>query len=501
MKYLMGIDISTTSAKALLVDENGKVIATKNNELPLSTPKPLWSEQDPVDWWNGIVKSIQELLKETAIESADIAAIGLTGQMHGLTMLDGEGKVLRPAILWNDQRTGKQCTDIIETIGKEKFLQTTGNIALTGFTAPKILWVKQNDPDSFAKCEHILLPKDYVRFKLTGEYASDRAGGSGTVLFDLKERDWSLETVKALKIPVSWLPKTYEGTQVTGTISAEAAALTGLAEGTPVVGGGGDQAAGAVGMGAVAPGIVSLTLGTSGVIFATTDGPFIEKDGRLHAFCHAMPDRWHLMGVMLSAAGSLKWYHDNLAPQSSYDDFLADTAQIPAGSEGLYFLPYLTGERTPYPDPLARGGFIGLTIRHTVPHMTRAVLEGVAFGLRDSFELMKKTGLSDVKQVRVSGGGAKSPIWRQILADVLNAELVTVNTTEGGAFGATLCAGVGAGFWEDIDQACGATISLTGTTKPNPESVAKYEKYYQVYAGLYNTLKDTFVKIHEVDNS
>ena len=499
MKYLMGIDISTTGAKALLVNEQGKVIAAKSNELPLSTPKPLWSEQDPADWWNGILKSIQELLQETAIDSHEIAAIGLTGQMHGLTMLDAKGDVIRPAILWNDQRTGKQCNDIHEIIGKDKFLQTTGNVALTGFTAPKILWVKQNDPESFDKCEHILLPKDYVRFKLTGEYASDRAGGSGTVLFGLKERDWSLKVVEALEIPESWLPKTFEGTEVTGTISAEAAQLTGFAEGTPVVGGGGDQAAGAVGMGAVAPGIVSLTLGTSGVIFATTDGPFIEEDGRLHAFCHAMPGRWHLMGVMLSAAGSLKWYHDNLSPDSSYDNFLADTADIPAGSEGLYFLPYLTGERTPYPDPLARGGFIGLTIRHTIPHMTRAVLEGVAFGLRDSFELMKKAGLSDVKQVRVSGGGAKSPLWRQILADVLNAELVTVNTTEGGAFGAALCAGVGAGIWKDIDQACEATISLTGTTIPNAESVAKYEKYYRVYAGLYDALKDTFVHIHDAD--
>ncbi len=501
MKYLMGIDISTTGAKALLINEKGKVIAAKNNELPLSTPKPLWSEQEPADWWNGIVKSIRELLNETNIESKDIAAIGLTGQMHGLTILDSAGEVIRPAILWNDQRTGKQCDDIHHIIGKKKFIQISGNAALTGFTAPKILWVKDNEPEAYAKCAHILLPKDYIRFKLTGDYASDRAGGSGTVLFDLKERNWSLDLVKALDIPTSWLPKTYEGIEVTGKISADAAALTGLSEGTPVVGGGGDQAAGAVGMGAVAPGIVSLTLGTSGVIFATTDGPFIEEEGRLHAFCHAMPDRWHLMGVMLSAAGSLKWYHDNFSPDSSYDDLLAPADNVPAGSEGLYYLPYLTGERTPYPDPLARGGFIGLSIRHTVPHFTRAVLEGVAFGLRDSFELMKKAGLAGIKQVRVSGGGAKSPIWRQILADVLNAELVTVNTTEGGAFGAALCAGVGAGVWGDIDQACAETISLTGKTTPDPEEVAEYEKHYQVYTGLYNTLKDTFVQIHDVEKA
>ena len=501
MKYLLGIDISTTSAKALLIHETGEVAAVKNTELPLSTPKPLWSEQDPADWWTGIIKSIQALLQETKIDSKDIAAIGLTGQMHGLTMLDEAGEVIRPAILWNDQRTGKQCEDIHSIIGKEKFIQISGNAALTGFTAPKILWVQQSEPENFARTAHILLPKDYVRYKLTNTFASDRAGGSGTVLFDLKKRDWSPEIVAALGIPANWLPKTYEGTEITGTITAEAAALTGLTEGTPVVGGGGDQAAGAVGMGAVAPGIVSLTLGTSGVIFATTDGPYIENEGRLHAFCHAMSDRWHLMGVMLSAAGSLKWYHDNIAPELSYDELTAPAAEIPEGSEGLYFLPYLTGERTPYPDPLSRGSFIGLTIRHTVPHMTRAVLEGVAFGLRDSFELMKKAGLSDVKQVRVSGGGAKSALWRQILADILNAELVTVNTTEGGAFGAALCAGVAVGIWKDIDQACAETIELTGKTIPNPESAARYEKHYQLYAGLYTTFKETFQQIHNIESA
>ncbi|MEE4195220.1 MAG: xylulokinase [Anaerolineae bacterium] len=500
MKYLLGIDISTTSAKALLIDATGKVIATRATEIPLSTPKPLWSEQNPADWWQGVLRSIQALMDDSRIAPSDIAAVGLTGQMHGLTMLDEKGEVIRPAILWNDQRTGKQCEDIHTIFGREKFLSISGNVALTGFTAPKVLWVKQNEPEAFKKCRHILLPKDYIRYKLSGTYASDRAGGSGTVLFDIKHRDWSSEIMTALGIPGSWLPKTFEGTEITGTISAEAAALTGLLEGTPIVGGGGDQAAGAVGMGAVLPGIVSLTLGTSGVIFATTDNPYIEEQGRLHSFCHAMPGRWHLMGVMLSAAGSLKWFHDNVAPAELYDDFLNPTTNIPLGAEGLYFLPYLTGERTPYPDPLARGAFIGLTLRHTIPHMTRAVLEGVAFGLRDSFELMKKTGLTDIHQVRVSGGGAKSPIWRQILANVLNVELVTVNTSEGGAFGAALCAGVGAGIWKDIDQACDSTISLTGSTKPNPESVAQYERCYQVYSGLYTTLKDTFFQIHQAEN-
>ena len=498
MHYLMGIDISTTGAKALLIDSSGTVVASQTTELPLSTPKPLWSEQDPADWWNGIVNSICNLLAQANISPDEIKAIGLTGQMHGLTMLDAQGEVLRPAILWNDQRTGKQCDDIRDIIGREKFIQITGNDALTGFTAPKIMWVKQNEPEIYAKTAHFLLPKDYVRFKLTGDYASDRAGGSGTVLFDLKNRDWSVEIVDALEIPREWLPVTYEGTAITGVISQQAADITGLAAGTPVVGGGGDQAAGAVGMGAVSPGIVSLTLGTSGVVFATTDGPYIEPEGRLHAFCHAVPDRWHLMGVMLSAAGSLKWYHDTFFPDMSYDDLIVSVLDIVPGSEGLYFLPYLTGERTPYPDPLARGGFIGLTVRHSQAHMTRAVLEGISFGLKDSFELMKQAGLSQINQVRVSGGGSQSAIWRQMLANILNAELVTVNTTEGGAFGAALLAGVGVNVWNSIDAACQSTIRVTGSTIPQPDMVVAYQPHYEVFRGLYHTLKSTNETIQQV---
>lgn len=501
MPYLMGIDISTTGAKALLIDSSGTVVASQTSELPLSTPRPLWSEQDPSDWWNGSVNSIRKLLAQVDISPNEIKAIGLTGQMHGLTMLDTRGGVLRPAILWNDQRTAKQCDDIRTAVGREKFIQITGNDALTGFTAPKILWVKQNEPDIFKKTAHILLPKDFVRFRLTGEYASDRAGGSGTVLFDLKNRDWSAEIVHALEIPQDWLPTTYEGTAITGAISQQAAEITGLTAGTPVVGGGGDQAAGAVGMGAVSPGIVSLTLGTSGVVFATTDGPFIEPEGRLHAFCHAVPDRWHLMGVMLSAAGSLKWYHDTFFSDTSYDELIAPAADIAPGSEGLYFLPYLTGERTPYPDPLARGGFIGLTLRHSQAHMTRAVLEGISFGLRDSFELMKQAGLSQITQVRISGGGSQSAIWRQMLANILNAELVTVNTTEGGAFGAALLAGVGVNVWNSTDEACQATIRVTGSTLPQSDMVAAYQPHYEVYSGLYHTLKNTNETIHQVVDS
>jgi len=488
----LGIDISTTGAKALLMDETGAVVTTATTPLPLSTPKPLWSEQDPHDWWNGIVKSIRQALAQANAAGDDVKAVGLTGQMHGLTLLDKDGKVLRPAILWNDQRTGAQCDEIRERVGKARFIQITGNDALTGFTAPKILWVRENEPEVYAKGAHALLPKDYVRYRLTGDYATDKAGAAGTILFDVKARDWSAEVLEKLEIPREWLPRTYEGPEVTGVVSAEAAALTGLKAGTPVMGGGGDQAAGAVGVGAVEPGIVGLVLGTSGGVFASTGAPYIEKDGLLHAFCHALPGAWHLMGVMLSAAGSLQWHRDTLAPGVSFDDLLAPAADVPAGSEGLFFLPYLTGERTPYPDPLARAGFVGLTLRHALPHMTRAVLEGVAFGLRDSMELVKGAGLGAIKQIRVSGGGAKSALWRQILADVIGSELVTVNTTEGGAFGAALLAAVGADVWDSVPEACAATIKVVSATAPQPKQVAVYNELYPLYRGLYPALKATF---------
>ena len=435
------------------------------------------------------------LLQKTRISANEIIAIGLTGQMHGLTMLDEDGQVIRPAILWNDQRTGPQCDEIREIVGREKFINITGNDALTGFTAPKILWVRENDPEAYNQTAHILLPKDYIRFKLTNCYASDRAGGSGTVLFDIKARDWSADILELLDIPESWLPKAYEGTEITGFISEQAAETTGLKAGTPVVAGGGDQAAGAVGAGAVESGIVSLTLGTSGVIFATTNKPFVEPEGRLHAFCHAVPNRWHLMGVMLSAAGSLRWLHDTFAPQLEYDELIEPAAEIPIGSEGLFFLPYLTGERNPHPDPLARGGFIGLTVRHSFAHLTRSVLEGVCFGLKDSLELMKEAGLTNIQQIRISGGGSRNHIWRQILADILDTELVTINTSEGGAFGAALLAGVGVNIWESVGQACKNTIHLTGSTLPVKESVEAYQHYYDIYHSLYPILKDTFHRI------
>lgn len=498
MTHFLGIDVSTTATKALLIDEGGAVVAVAAAEYGFETPHPLWSEQDPALWWHGAVQSIRSVLAQAGVDAAAIGGVGLTGQMHGLVLLDSDGQVLRPSILWNDQRTAAQCDEIRTRLGKARLIELTGNDALTGFTAPKILWVRQHEPDIYGRVRHILLPKDYVRYRLTDKYAMDKADGAGTLLLDLHQRDWSAEVLAGLEIPAEWLPPTYEGPQTTGTISAAAAEATGLKAGTPVMAGGGDQAAQAVGVGAVQEGIVALTLGTSGVVFASVNKPFFEPQGRLHAFCHAAPGRWHLMGVMLSAAGSLRWYRDTLAPGVAYDDLLAPAAAVPPGCEGLIFLPYLTGERTPHPDPLARGAFVGLTVRHTQPHLTRSVLEGVGFGLRDSFELMKGVGLSAIRQVRVSGGGARSSLWRQILADILNSELVTVNTTEGAAYGAALLAGVGAGRWPDVDAACAAVIQVTGSTMPNPQTAQAYEPVYAEYRGLYPTLRQTFANLAEV---
>lgn len=495
MTYLLGIDVSTTATKALLIDDQGAVVAVAATEYDFETPQPLWSEQEPTLWWQGAITSIHTLLQQTGVDPAAIGGIGLTGQMHGLVLLDEQGQVLRPSILWNDQRTAAQCDQIRARVGKANLIKITGNDALTGFTAPKILWVRNHEPEVYARVRHILLPKDYVRYQLTDEPGMDCADGAGTLLLDLQKRTWSTEILAALEIPPAWLPTVYEGPAITGRVTAAAATATGLRAGTPVMAGGGDQAAQAVGVGAVQEGIIALTLGTSGVVFGSVNRPFFEPEGRLHAFCHSVPGRWHLMGVMLSAAGSLRWYRDTIAPGVSYDDLLQPAAKISAGCEGLLFLPYLTGERTPHPDPLARGSFIGLTVRHTLPHLTRAVLEGVAFGLRDSFELMKSIGLSSIKQVRVSGGGARSPLWRQILADVLGSELVTVNTTEGAAYGAALLAGVGAGIWNSVDAACAATIQVTGSTTPIPTTVAYYDDAYAQYCQLYPLLKPVFASL------
>jgi len=493
--YFLGVDTSTTSSKALLIDEAGEVVAVASSPHTLQTPRPLWSEQNPPEWWQAVCVSIRSVLKKAGMKAETVAGIGLTGQMHGLVLLDDAGEVLRPAILWNDQRTQAQCDELHHRIGKGNFIQITGNIALTGFTAPKILWVAQNEPDVYAQVKHILLPKDYIRYRLTGEYAMDKADGSGTVLFDLKRRTWSPEVLAALGIDPTWMPPTFEGTEFTGCVTAKAAELTGLKAGTPVVAGAGDQAAQAVGVGAVEPGVVALTIGTSGVVFATTPSALVEPEGRLHAFCHALPGKWHFMGVMLSAAGSLQWYRDTQAPGLSFDDLLKEAENVPAGCEGLQFLPYLSGERTPHPDPLARGAFIGLTLRHGRGHLTRSVLEGVAFGLKDSFMLIQNAGLGNIHQVRASGGGIKSTLWRQILASVLEAELVTVNAVEGAAYGAALLAGMGACVWPDVAAACMQLIKAAEITTPDERQAEKYREMYPIYGELYSALKTSFQKM------
>jgi len=494
MGLVLGIDSSTTATKAILIDESGAVRGIGVAEYAFAVPRPLWSEQDPGLWWDGTVAAVRSVLASTGVTGADIDAIGLTGQMHGAVLLDEAGDVLRPAILWNDQRTSAECDAIRRSVGPERLVSITGNDALTGFTAPKLVWVREHEPDAWRRIAHVLLPKDYVRLRLTGEYAVDKADGAGTLLFDLAARDWSAEILSALEIDPAWMPRTWEGPEITGSITAEAAAATGLRPGTPVVAGGGDQAANAVGVGAVVPGVVALSLGTSGVVFATTDAPLFEERGRVHAFCHAVPGRWHMMSVMLSAAGSLRWFRDALAPGEEFADLAATAAEVPAGSDGLWFLPYLSGERSPYPDPFARGAFVGLTLAHDRRHLTRAVLEGVAFGLRDGLDLMVGAGMPAPAQIRASGGGTASGLWRQILADVLGAEIATVNTVEGAAYGAGLLAAVGAGWYPSVEAAAASLVTATPAASPGLDSAA-YAEAHAVYRDLYPALAPLFPRM------
>ena len=491
MGHVIGIDTSTTATKAVVIDRDGRVVAEGVQEYDYQIPQPGWSEQDPELWWDATVAAIRSALSVAGIDAADVAAVGLAGQMHGLVLLDRAREVLRPAILWNDQRTAHQCADVRTRVGAERLIEVTGNDALPGFTAPKLMWVRDHEPAVFERTEHVLLPKDYVRLCLTGELAMDKADGAGTLLFDLAARNWSPEVLRALELDPAWFPVTHEGPTITGEMTREAAAATGLRPGTPVVAGGGDQAANAVGVGAVDPGTMALSLGTSGVVFTATDTPSTDPRGRVHAFCHAVPERWHLMGVMLSAAGSLRWYRDALAPEASFEDLSAEAATTPAGSEGLLFLPYLTGERTPHPDPQARGAFIGLNVQHRRPHLTRAVMEGVAFGLRDSLDLMLAAGTPAPTQIRASGGGVRSTLWQQILADVLDAEIATVATAEGAAFGAGLLAAVGTGWFTSTQEAAQAVVDVTPVAEPGPDQEL-YADTHRRYAGLYPALTAHF---------
>jgi len=497
---LLGLDIGTSCSKAVLLDAAGRVVATATAEYGLATPRPLWAEQDPADWWTACVAVIRQVLAAPGVQPAAVRGVGLSGQMHGLVLLDGAGAVLRPCILWNDGRSGPQCAAITAQLGLPRLLEWIANPVLPGFSAPKLLWVRDHEPDVYARVAQVLLPKDYVRYCLTGAYATEVSDASGTALLDVQNRRWSAAMLDALDVPAAWLPPVYESSAISARVSAAAAAVTGLPLGLPVVGGAGDQAAQAVGSGIVQQGVVSVTLGTSGVVFAATDRFRLEPQGRLHAFCHAIPGAWHVMGVMLSAGGSLRWYRDTLGQSEvaqaaaqgidSYELLTAEAATTPPGAEGLLFLPYLSGERTPYSDPDARGVFFGLTLRHRKAHLTRAVLEGVTYGLRDSLELLRALGV-EITQVRASGGGAASPLWRQILADVLESEIVLTNSTAGAAFGAALLAGVGVGLYPDVPAACAATIRVTERVTPGP-AARIYADYYPHYRALYPTLAPHF---------
>jgi xylulokinase len=508
MAYVIGIDVSTTGTKVLVIREDGEVVGSATEEYPMYTPRPQWAEQDSEDWWQACVKALRRAVSAAGIAPREIKGLGLAGQMHGMVMLDAQGQVLRPCIMWNDQRTTAQCEWIMNAVGRERFLELTLNPALPGFTAPKIVWTRENEPEVYARAAKVLLPKDYIRYRLTGVYATEVSDASGTVLLDVSQRRWSQEVLETLGIPAAWMPECHESITVSGRISAEAAALTGLPAGLAVVGGGGDQAASAVGTGIVEPGLVSVTMGTSGVVFAYTEEPSRDPEGRLHTFCHAVPNKWHVMGVTLSAGGSFRWLRDTLglaeksvaelSGMDAYDILTREAATAPAGCEGLIFLPYLTGERTPYPDANARGTFFGLTVRHNKSHMVRSVMEGVAYSLRDCIELFRDLAIP-ITQVRGVGGGARSPLWRQILADVFGTELVTINVVDSTAFGAGLLAGVGTGVYASVPEACAATVRIVDRTDPVAANQATYNEYYPVYRSLYRALKPAFDAVAAVE--
>jgi xylulokinase len=472
----------------VLVDETGRVVASASEEhAPFRSPFPGWAEQDPEDWWRAARKAISEVV--AASGGAGIDAVGLTGQMHGAVMLDAAGNVLRSSLIWCDQRTDDECDWLHRVIGRERLIELVANPALPNFTLTKLLWVKRHEPEIFAKIAHVLCPKDYVRYRLTGTYAMDVQEASGTLLLDVANRRWSTEVANIAGIPENWLPQLFESPEVCAHISPEAASLTGLTAGIPVVAGAGDQGAGAVGMGILAPGSVSATIGTSGVVFAATAAPTRDPLGRLHTFCHAVPGRWHVMGVTQSAGLSLRWLRDTIAPGESYDALTALAAQVSAGSDGLLWTPYLLGERTPHLDSQARAAFVGLTAGHTRGHLVRAVLEGVAYSLKDTFTLFAELGIP-VNKVRLGGGGARGPLWRQIQASVYGYTTDILAAEEGGAFGAALLAGVGAGAWVDTDAACATAIHVAEQIQPDDAARQRYAIGYQAYRKIYPALKD-----------
>jgi xylulokinase len=471
VSLLVGVDVGTTGVKAVALNPEGRVVARAEHTYALSTPRPGWAEQDPEDWWRAADAAVSSL-------GGDALAIGLSGQMHGLVALDADDRVLRPAILWNDQRTSDECREIEERVGRERLLELTGNPALTGFTAPKLLWLRRHEPETYARIRHVLLPKDYVRLRLTGEHAIDVADASGTLLFDVGARRWSETVLDELELPHEWMPRALESPEVSGS----------TAKGRPVAAGAGDQAASAVGVGVLDPGTTAVTIGTSGVVFAPLPEFAPEPGGRLHVFCHAVPGRWHAMGVMLSAAGSLRWFRDALTPEATFDELTAEAATAAPGAQGVLFLPYLTGERTPHADPDARGAFTGLAADHGRGVLVRAVLEGVAYGLRDSLELLVALGQRPVS-ARVSGGAARSDLWLRIVASVLGIPLERPAVEEGAAFGAAILAGVAGGAFSSVHEGVEQAVRVRETVDPDPEWSRAYAEGYERFRALYPALR------------
>ena len=507
MRYLIGIDIGTSATKTVLFNEKCEVVASASQEYPLYQPQNGWAEQEPTDWANAVEATIKKIMIESGVAKEDVKGIGLSGQMHGLVMLDKDNAVIRPSIIWCDQRTGKECQEITTKVGAQRLIEITANPALTGFTASKILWVRNHEAENYRRCRHILLPKDYIRFCMTGEYATEVSDASGMQLLDVPNRCWSQEILDKLEIDADLLPKVYESPEVTGTITAEFAAKTGLAVGTVVVGGAGDNAAAAVGTGIVEDGRAFTTIGTSGVVFAHTSEPRIDPKGRVHTFCCAVPGCWHVMGVTQAAGLSLKWFRDNLAEcykeeaekqgVDSYDLINQDVENVPIGSRHLLYLPYLMGERTPHLNPNCRGVFFGLSAIHTKADMLRAVMEGVSYSLSDCLDVLREMQV-DVSEMMACGGGGKSKIWRQMLADMYGCEVKTIKAQEGPALGGAILAGVGAGIFNDVQSACRQFIAQETYCQPEPASKAYYEKGHALYKKLYVQLKDCYEELAQL---
>ncbi len=499
---LLGLDIGTTGVKALVVTEDGVPVASHTDEYPLSTPRPGWAEQEPEQWWRATINATNAVLAKSGIDASEIRGIGLSGQMHSSVFLDERDEVIRPALLWCDGRTTKQRHWIVDRVGGEdEMRRLVSNPPLEGFTLPKVIWLRDEEPKNYARLRTLLLPKDYIRFRLTGEKLMEVSDAAGTAMFDVVNRRWSEELMDRLDLPPEMLVPVRESVDDCGHITAEAAKLTGLKAGTVVAGGGADNTCGATGTGIVREGRVLSSLGTSGVVFAHTDSVKVDPDMRAHTFCHSVPDRWYLMGVMLSAGGSLRWLRDVIADRERmqaqqadrdpYDIMAEEAAQAPVGSEGLMFLPYLSGERTPHKDADARGAFVGLSLRHERSHVMRSVFEGITFGMRDSMSIMRELGL-EITQIRATGGGAKSPFWRQMQADIYGAPVVTVNTSEGPAFGAALMAGVAAGVFEDLAQASDEVVHVESTAEPDAGRVQQYNEWYERFRELYPALRGQF---------